>query len=604
MDGLPRGSTTKSLVTFGETMIRFEPIDAEPPTRPTRHHPQAFLRSLGGDELNVSVALSLLGVRAQWVSVLPSGPMGDIVLASCAEHGVDFCGERVDGDIGTYTVLPETKTVHYQRKHSTFALHDPSLLSWSRFLHLEGSESKWLHLTGISPLVSASAKQSWQAAIEQAISLRIPVSLDLNHRKQLGTLEELWAVVSPYCARFEVIVLSEEQLVGLCHIHELTVVQGAETDELYLDLMSKLQELWRCRRVALCRKARDSGSQQRRWSLLTVLDEELTISRLSTASLPVVSQPKEDIGGGSAWMAGFLHGIYFEPVAEQEALRRADLLASLCQESKGDFSTVTRAQLLASEEAWLGQVAALGTGTAVGVPDETGVKIEATLKSLGRAGVLAIMRNKGSPDVAVRRGLELAEMGCRALEITMDSTDWATVLGQLHERLPSDVVLGVGTVMDNTVCDLERAAALGASFALSPIDPIGFVEECSRLGILAVPSAFTSNECWQLHRRGVRLIKLFHAGLLSPSILKSMLDVTPLGDNLNIMPSGGVTPTNLDAWLDAGAVVVGMGSNLAGKDIAFLEGTPEFAAAQKDWEEKGKAIAEELFVKVAKRNCT
>jgi 2-keto-3-deoxy-6-phosphogluconate aldolase len=441
--------------------------------------------------------------------------------------------------------------------------------------------------------------------MELAISLRIPVSLDLNHRKQLGTLEELWAVVSPYCARFEVIVLSEEQLVGLCHIHELTVVQGAETDELYLDLMSKLQELWRCRRVALCRKARESGGQQRRWSLLTLLDQQSTISRFSTASMPVVSEPKEDIGGGSAWMAGFLHGVHFEPVAEQEALRRADLLASLCQETKGDHSTVTRAQLRASEEAWLGQVATLATrGEPAAELEASAAKIEATLTSLGRAGVLAIMRNKGSPDVAVRRGLELAGMGCRALEITMDSTDWAAVLSQLHERLPSDVVLGVGTVMDDTVCDLERAAALGASFALSPIDPIGFVEECSRLGILAVPSAFTSNECWQLHRRGVRLIKLFHAGLLSPSILKSMLDVTPLGDNLNIMPSGGVTPTNLDAWLDAGAVVVGMGSNLAGKDIALKEGTPEFTAAQKDWEDKGKAVAEELFVRVAKRCST
>merc|ERR1719436_361717 len=109
--------------------------------------------------------------------------------------------------------------------------------------------------------------------------------------------------------------------------------------------------------------------------------------------------------------------------------------------------------------------------------------------------------------------------------------------------------------MDDTVCEVGRAASLGATYALSPIDPLGFVEECHRRGLLAVPSAFTSNECWQLHRRGVRLIKLFHAGIMSPAILKSMLDVTPLGENLNIIPSGGVSPANAEAWWDAGAVV-------------------------------------------------
>ena len=56
--------------------------------------------------------------------------------------------------------------------------------------------------------------------------------------------------------------------------------------------------------------------------------------------------------------------------------------------------------------------------------------------------------------------------------------------------------------MDETVSEVGTAAALGATFALSPIDPIGFVDECHRRGVLAVPSAFTSNEWYGLHRRG------------------------------------------------------------------------------------------------------
>jgi 2-keto-3-deoxy-6-phosphogluconate aldolase len=192
-------------------------------------------------------------------------------------------------------------------------------------------------------------------------------------------------------------------------------------------------------------------------------------------------------------------------------------------------------------------------------------------------------------------------MGCRAMEVTLDSGDWKAVLSGLRAALPPHVLLGVGTVMDDTVSQLAVVKALGGTFALSPIDPTGFLEECHRLGMLAIPSAFTSNECWSLHRRGCRLIKLFHAGLASPSILKSILDVSPLGQHLNIPPSGGVSPSNAQQWWDAGAACVGMGSNLVGKDISVPSGSPAFEAAVTDWTAKGRNIAVELFTQVATR---
>ncbi len=41
---------------------------------------------------------------------------------------------------------------------------------------------------------------------------------------------------------------------------------------------------------------------------------------------------------------------------------------------------------------------------------------------------------------------------------------------------------------------------------------------------------------------------------------------------LNICPSGAVSPDNAREWWNAGAVVVGMGSNLVGNDINFAPG--------------------------------
>ena len=187
-------ATNSTFLTMGEAMLRLQPIDdARVPTA-TRHLPQPFLRSIGGDELNVAVALSLVGIPSRWISVLPTGPMGDVVTDSCRHHEVEFSGPRVDGDLGFFTVLPEEKRVHYQRRNAVFAQHDPSALDWSRLL---SAPSPWLHMTGITPLISAAARQSWENAIAHAADAGIPISLDLNHRKQLGSLEELWSIVEP-----------------------------------------------------------------------------------------------------------------------------------------------------------------------------------------------------------------------------------------------------------------------------------------------------------------------------------------------------------------------------------------------------------------------
>ena len=318
--------------------------------------------------------------------------------------------------------------------------------------------------------------------------------------------------------------------------------------------------------------------------------------------LPVWHKPKDECGGGSAWAAGFIHAFNFSstPLVGSNQLRRADLLAALCQESAGDFSRVTAAELAAAEASFAGKEARLpGAGAdaalvaAAPEPAAARREIEATLAGMRSAGALAILRAKGPAAAAVARGVELASLGCAAMEVTLDSPEWEDILTGLRAALPPTVLLGVGTVMDDTVSLLPRLKALGATFALSPIDPVGFVGECQRLGLLAIPSAFTSNECWALHRRGVRLIKLFHAGLASPAILKSMLAVTPLGEHLNILPSGGVSPDNAAAWWAAGAAVIGMGSNLVGN----LKDLPDGGK----WAAGGRETAARVFEAAAAR---
>ena len=597
---------------MGEAMLRLQPLKScAAQSETTRHLPQPFLRSVGGDELNVAVALSLLNEETRWISVLPIGPMGDVITDSCSHHGVQFDGTRADGDIGVFTVLPEERSVHYQRRNAAFAQHEPSTLDWARLLD---APKPWLHMTGITPLISTNARLSWDAALHHAQAAGIPTSLDLNHRKQLGTLEELWRIVAPHAAQLELLILSTEQLNGLYQLlrpsKTITPLDAdADDDAAFFERLADLQAEWGCRRVALCRKVRDAAGVQRRWSVMTIAGES---KGHSTHGLPVWHVPKEELGGGSAWAAGMIHALHMEPLATPlKVMRRADLLAALCQQSAGDFSMTTREELMENETRFDGREARLVGGcpplTHVSqLPDPAAASsaIEQTVDGLRRAGALAILRVKSnSVETAVARGVELAKMGCLAIEVTLDSPQWRPILAGLKAELPPGVLIGVGTVMDESVSEVATAAALGASFALSPIDPVGFVDECHRRGVLAVPSAFTSNEWYALHRRGTRMIKLFHAGLVSPPVLKSMLGVGPLG-GLHIMPPGGVSPTNATEWWDAGAAVVGMGSNLVGDEINFEPGSTDFVAARKKWEGSGKTAAQELFDKARARAAT
>ncbi|EGD74162.1 hypothetical protein PTSG_12407 [Salpingoeca rosetta] len=600
------------VVAFGEAMVRYAPMAVD--QAPEDPNAQVMLRSIGGDELNVCVALARLradeqeGEREQstpapqWVSVLPTGPLGDLVYRSGDLAGVDqqFVLRIPGADVGTFTVLPELKRVHYQRQHSAFALHDPSQLDWDKILG--GSDKKWLHMTGITPMISENSYNSWTRAMMTAIKRRIPISIDFNHRKQLGTLSKLWSIMVPHLQHVELLILSVASLLEIVD-QELPVlrshVPAADTpyeDAAWGALMRAFQHHVCVRRLAVCFKTRDETGLQKRWS---VIASDAGVH--NTLVTPVYHRPKDECGGGSAWAAGMLdwfslHGHDNSP-SLTAAARHADILAAMCQETQGDHSQVTRAQLSSVEAQSKGKplnIETLDTST-----NDVETRLDATMAKLRRAGVIAILRAK-NPDAAIARGLELCDMGCRAIEVTLDTVNWRRVLAELAAKVPSHVCVGVGTVMDVDVPIIKDIAALGAAFALSPIEPKGFIDECHKHGVLAVPAGMTSNELWDMHRRGARVIKLFHASMLGPRILKSMLSVSPLRQ-MNIAPSGGCSPDNAHQWWDAGAFSVGMGANLTGKDIVHPAGSAEYEQGRRHWEEQGREVAKQLFVAVQSR---
>src|SRR5215207_6543836 len=123
---------------------------------------------VGGSESNTAIALSRLGQRVAWWSRLPDNPLGKHVANTLRVHGVDVSSVAWGGDrLGTYFVEfgspPRPTQVVYDRAASSASDMQPDHFDWS----LVG-KSRWLHLTGITPALSASCLATVRRAIQEA----------------------------------------------------------------------------------------------------------------------------------------------------------------------------------------------------------------------------------------------------------------------------------------------------------------------------------------------------------------------------------------------------------------------------------------------------
>ena len=425
------------LVTFGETMLIYKPAPpAATGDTPLTTGASMVVQAVGGAEMNTAVAATQVGTKTKWVSVLPDGPLGKIVVDAAAATGLELAAPYVrfeqGATIGTLHVVDDGSgpRPHYQRKHSAFcSMLDGSTFDWPALL----KPAKWLHVTGITPPLGAGPLGAWQAAIRAAKAAGTLVSLDLNWRPALGPLDELWAVVEPELPHVRLLILSEADLVRLGTKAGLYPTEGgAPTPPASLgpdalcEVLLALRRRWALPMVActfkrpLAAAAAAAAAEgqltntikaggNRRFSAVAA-----EAGCVCTADMGVEHHPVQALGGGDAWVAGFLGHLAQHPAPSagelKLGLRRGDLLAALAQETHGDFSSVSHAQLAEATERWHGETAVLpppgGAAAAAGGG-----------KRMTQAEVMAAMGEaRLVPVVVVPEAAAAAELGAALLE--------------------------------------------------------------------------------------------------------------------------------------------------------------------------------------------
>ena len=186
------------------------------------------------------------------------------------------------------------------------------------------------------------------------------------------------------------------------------------------------------------------------------------------------------------------------------------------------------------------------------------------LQQLTEAGVVAVLR-ADSPEEVVEMSRRAIKGGIKAIEITMTVPFALRAIEQLSKEYSSSVspdadnfaIIGVGTVLDP---ETARAAILaGAEYVVSPALNPDTIKLCNRYAIPILPGTMTIHEIQSALELGVDIVKLFPGNLYSPSVIPSIKGPLP---QANVMPTGGVSLDNLKDWIKAGAVAVGIGSDL------------------------------------------
>ena len=172
--------------------------------------------------------------------------------------------------------------------------------------------------------------------------------------------------------------------------------------------------------------------------------------------------------------------------------------------------------------------------------------------------LVAILRRVDDVDVRVAA---LAAAGVGVIEITLDDPNALGAIERARGR--GDVTVLAGTV--RRAEQVDAAVGAGAEAVVGPGFVAAVVERAAELGVPAIPGALTPTEIETAWAAGAALVKLFPGGLGGPRYVRDVL--APLAD-VPLLVTGGVDAQNARAFLDAGAVAVGVGSALDDPDEA------------------------------------
>ena len=183
---------------------------------------------------------------------------------------------------------------------------------------------------------------------------------------------------------------------------------------------------------------------------------------------------------------------------------------------------------------------------------------ERILSAIKAQGIIAVVRGKNA-EHAINVAEACIEGGVTCIELTFTTPHAHEAIRTLSQKYADNptVIIGAGTVLDAITA---RIAILeGAQFIVSPAFDAETIKLCHRYQIAVMPGTTTLSGVIEAMEAGADIIKIFPGELAGPAMIRAIHGPLP---QAVLMPTGGVTPDNAGAWLNAGCIAVGAGGSL------------------------------------------
>ncbi len=302
------------LITIGEAMLRL----SVPPDTLLSEAPH-FNVHVAGAESNVAVAVARMGYRTRWLSRLTNNVLGRRIVHELSSYGVD-CSQVVwtnEDRIGAYYLefgaQPRPTQVIYDRAHSAASKMDASTFDLSQL-----SETRVLHLTGITPALSDGCYDLTASWIEHARKQNVTVVFDVNFRALLWSADACASRLSPLLEKVNVLI---------CGQSDAATVFGIEGEP--ETVLRTLQQRFRTKRVAMTMG--EAGA---------VGLEDDTVHTADGYPVEIVDR----IGAGDAFAAGIICGLLEGDF--ERGLRYGVAMSALQLTLSGDLFRLSRADVL------------------------------------------------------------------------------------------------------------------------------------------------------------------------------------------------------------------------------------------------------------------
>jgi 2-dehydro-3-deoxygluconokinase len=293
------------IITFGETMALMMPNGVK-----GIEYATGFQGLFGGAESNVAIGVSRLGHRVGWFSRLGKDPFGRMILKKIRGEGVDVSRVELTTEAPTGLMLREVvsgkTSVYYYRKGSAASTLRPEHLDEEYI-----KQAQYLHVTGITPALSESCRETAKEAIRLAKKHGVKVCFDPNLRLKLWSIDE---------ARDVLLDLAKEADYFLPGLDELKLLYQTENFD---EIVGHLNQL---NAVSIVK-----GGD----------DVTLIVEKGEVRSVPYfkAEQVVDTVGAGDGFCAGFFVGL-LKNYSLDEAVKLGNLIGCMVVQMEGDWEGI------------------------------------------------------------------------------------------------------------------------------------------------------------------------------------------------------------------------------------------------------------------------